>query len=60
MSRTLLMYFSRDLHGMEKVKYVFDNSRNYFKYSDGINLKEMGYYTVTLFFPSLLKSKKNR
>lgn len=60
MSRTLLMYFSRDMQGMEKVKYVLANSGNYFKYSDGINLKEMGYYTVTLFFPWLLKSKKNR
>ena len=59
MSRTMLMYFSKDKKGMDKLKYVLANSRNYFKYSNGVNVKELIYYTTVLFFPSLLKSKKN-
>jgi glycosyltransferase involved in cell wall biosynthesis len=58
MSRTLLIYFSRDMKGWSKLKYVVGQSSRYFKYA-GVNVKEIAYYSALLFFPSLLKSKKN-
>ena len=57
MSKTLLVYFSKDKKGIEKVKYVLSNTPNYFKYSKH-SLKETVYYFLLLFFPSILKKRK--
>ena len=58
MSKIRLIFGSKELRGMEKLKYVIENSRDYFKYSGKTNVKEVVYYTVLLFFPFLLKLKK--
>lgn len=57
MARTQLIYYSGDRKGWEKMRYVWQNSGNYFRYS-GFNMKDMAYLTIVMFFPSLLKSKK--
>ncbi len=58
MSKIKLIFGSKDLKGLDKLKYVRQNMPDYFKYSDKKNIKEMIYYTTLLFFPSLLKLKK--
>ena len=58
MSKIKLIFGSKDLKGLEKLKYVRQNASDYLKYSDKKNIKEMIYYAVLLFFPSLLKLKK--
>ncbi len=58
MAKVKLVYGSRNMKGIAKLKYVLGNTRNYFKYSNRINIKEVVYYTTLLFFPSLLKKKK--
>jgi len=58
MSKTRLIYGSREKKGLEKVKYYFKEMPRYLKYSDKINFKELAYYNLVLFFPSLLKKLK--
>ena len=58
MSKMKLVHGSRDIKGMTRLKYVLKNVPDYFKYSKGINIKEIVYYTILLFFPSLLRLKK--
>ncbi len=58
MSKIKLIFGSKDLKGLEKIKYVMQNASDYFKYSDRKNIKEVFYFTALLFFPSLLKLKK--
>ncbi len=58
MSKIKLIFGSKDLKGLEKLKYVRQNASDYFKYADRRNIKEMVYYATLLFFPSLLKLKK--
>jgi len=58
MSKIKLIFGSKDLKGLNKIKYVRQNASDYFKYSDRKNIKEMLYYATLLFFPSLLKLKK--
>ncbi len=57
MARTQLLYYSGTRKGMAKLRYVWQNSRNYFKYA-GANFKDLAYITIVMFFPSLIKSKK--
>lgn len=57
MSRTILVYYSRNKKGMAKLRHVADNASLYFRYAP-FNLKEIAYYAVLLTFPSLVKSKK--
>jgi glycosyltransferase involved in cell wall biosynthesis len=58
MTKTRLIYGARKKHGMGKVKHYFKTMPNYFRYSKGLNLKEVVYYHMILFFPSLLKKVK--
>ena len=58
MSKMKLVHGSRDIKGTARLKYVLKNVPDYFKYSKGINIKEIVYYTTLLFFPSLLRLKK--
>jgi len=58
MSKTRLIYGSREKKGLEKIKYYFKEMPRYLKYSDKINFKELAYYNLILFFPSLLKRLK--
>ena len=58
MSKTILIYGSRNLKGISKIKYVFKRGAKYLKYSERIDLKEVIYYTLILFFPFVLKIKR--
>ncbi len=58
MSKVKLIHGSRDLKGIAKLRHVMNSAPNYFKYSKGINIKEVLYYSALLFFPSVLKMKK--
>jgi glycosyltransferase involved in cell wall biosynthesis len=58
MSKIKLIFGSKGLKGLKKIKYVIQNSGDYFKYSDRRNVKEVLYFTTLLFFPSLLKLKR--
>ena len=57
MSKIKLIFGSKDLKGVKKIKYVSQHVSDYFKYSE-LNIKEIAYYSVVLFFPSLLRLKK--
>ncbi len=54
-SKTILIYGSRNKNGVEKIKHAIKNFPKYFKYSKRVNVKEVLYYSSILFFPSLLK-----
>ena len=58
MSKTLLIYFSREKTGVDRFTYIIRNSANYFRYAPRLNAKEITYYFLVLFFPSVLKLKK--
>ena len=58
MSKIKLIFGSKDLKGLKKMKYVAENASDYLKYTDKKNIKEIIYFTTVLFFPSLLKLKK--
>ncbi len=58
LTKARIMYGSRNLNLAGKLKNVFANTGDYFKYSDKINVKEILYYTTVLFFPWVLKGKK--
>ncbi len=58
MTKTRLIYGAREKQGMEKVKHYFKTMPNYFRYSKKVNLKEVLYYHLILFVPSLLKQLK--
>jgi len=58
MTKTRLIYGSREKKGLEKIKYYFKTMPNYIKYSKRINFKELAYYHFILFFPSILKKMK--
>ena len=58
MSKIKLIFGSKDLKGLKKLRYVRQHMPDYFKYSDKKNVKEIVYYAALLFFPSLLKLKK--
>ncbi len=58
MSKIKLIFGSKDLKGVEKLKYIMSNLPDYFKYSGSNSLKETLYICTLLFFPSLLKLKK--
>jgi glycosyltransferase involved in cell wall biosynthesis len=58
MSKVNLIYRARDKKGIARLKHYFRRIRDYIKYSEKINYKELGYYHLILFFPSLLKKFK--
>lgn len=58
MSKMKLIYGSREKKGLEKIRHYFKTIPDYFKYSKGINFRELAYYHLILFFPSLLKTLK--
>ncbi len=58
MSKIKLIFGSKDLKGVEKLKYVMNNAPDYFKYAGRRTLKETLYIYTLLLFPSLLKFKK--
>lgn len=58
MSKALLIYGSRNLKGLEKLKHLRRAAPYYFKYSDTRNAKEMIYYFTVLFLPFLLPKSK--
>jgi glycosyltransferase involved in cell wall biosynthesis len=58
MSKTRLIFGSKDLKGIKKLKYVMRYLPDYFKYSDRANIKELAYYITILFFPAALKLRK--
>lgn len=55
MTKTRLIYGAREKHGMDKFRHYRKTIPNYFRYSKKLNLKELVYYHLILFFPSLLK-----
>ena len=55
-----LIYNARDKHGPKKLAHYFNAMPDYLKYSDSINLKELVYYHVVLFFPFLLRFFKSK
>ena len=55
MSKIQLIYGSRNKKGIEKLKYYFKTIPDYIRYSKRINFKELVYYHLILFAPSLLK-----
>jgi glycosyltransferase involved in cell wall biosynthesis len=56
--KTKLIYGSKELKGMKKLRHVIKIGKHYFFYSDKINLKEVMYYAAILFFPAVLKIKQ--
>jgi glycosyltransferase involved in cell wall biosynthesis len=58
MTKTRLIYGAREKHGLEKFRHYLKTIPNYFRYSKKLDLKELGYYHMILFFPSLLKKMK--
>jgi len=58
LTRERIMFGSRNLKFAGKLKNVWANAGDYFKYSDKINVKEILYYITVLFFPWVLKVKK--
>jgi glycosyltransferase involved in cell wall biosynthesis len=57
--KTYLIYESRNKKGFEKLKHYRHAMADYIKYSDKLNIKELVYYHMILFFPSVLKLKKS-
>lgn len=58
MSKVALIYGAKEKKGMERVRHYFRSIPDYIKYSERINFKELVYYHMVLFFPSLLKKMK--
>ena len=58
LSKENLIYGSRDLKGLDKVKYVMKQGPYYWRYSDSKSLKELAYYFTLLFLPFLLRRGK--
>jgi glycosyltransferase involved in cell wall biosynthesis len=50
-----LIYGARNKKGLERISHYFERMPEYIKYSDKINLRELAYYHVLLFFPSVLR-----
>ena len=57
MSKTILIYGSKDKKGLIKLRYALKYFPLYFRYQPSYNLKEIIYITSILFFPFLLKFK---
>ena len=55
LSRIRLIDNARHEHGINRVKHYFRRMPDYLKYSEKIDLKELLYYHLVLFFPSMLK-----
>lgn len=60
MSKTLLMHGSGLLKGKERKAHISRMLKGYFKYSSGLNIKEISYYILVLFFPFVLNGRKSR
>jgi len=60
MAKGSLIYGSREKKGLDKLKHYFKTMPKYLRYSKGLNFKEIGYYHLILFFPSLLKLFKKK
>ncbi len=58
-SKTNLIFESRNKNGLAKLRHYWGAMSDYLKYSEKINWKEVAYYHMVLFFPSLLKLKKS-
>ena len=57
-AKTILIYESSFLKGKERRKHIFRMIKAYNRYRDGFNFKEVGYYTLVLFFPFTIKFYK--
>jgi len=55
MTRKNLIYRSKNLKGMARVKQYLKHFPLYLKYSDKLDYKEIVYYHMLLFFPKMLK-----
>ena len=53
-----LIFGAKDKKGFARLRHYFRRMPDYIKYSKGINLKELVYYHIVLFFPFLLKIAK--
>lgn len=60
MTKTRLIYGAREKKGMDKFRHYMKTIPNYFRYSKKLNIKELLYYHMILFFPSLLKKIKSK
>ncbi len=60
MTKVRMIFGAREMNVWGRLKNVMKNTKDYFKYSDRIDVKEIIYYTCVLFFPSLLKMKKGK
>lgn len=60
MTKVRMIFEARGLNMWGRLKNVVKNTPPYFKYSNGINVKEIVYYTCVLFFPTLLKAKQKK
>jgi glycosyltransferase involved in cell wall biosynthesis len=56
-SKTILIFGSRNKKGFEKVKHTIKNFPKYIKSLERINIKEILYYLAILYFPSVLKRR---
>ena len=56
LAKTILIYGSRNLKGYKKIKYILLHKKKYFKNMEKIYFKEIIYYSLLLFFPTILKS----
>ena len=55
LSKTLLMYWSSKLTGKERKIHISNMFSGYKKYRTKINIKEVIYYKLVLYYPFLLK-----
>ncbi len=58
LSKTVLVYGSRNKRGLEKYRYVMSNFPRYLKSGKRVNVREAVYYLTMLFFPAILKARK--
>ena len=54
-----LIYGSRGMKGMKKIRHSIEAFQLYFKHAPSFNMKESVYLTALVFFPALLKFAKN-
>jgi len=55
MSKTILIYGSRDKKGWARQKHIFQYFKEYFKYQSSLDLKEFFYYLLVLYCAPLLE-----
>ncbi len=60
MSQQNLLYGSSIVSGEERSKHIREGFAQYFKYAEKVNVREVFYYVLVLYFPWLLRLKKKK